>query len=46
MAASLVYSIRYLRTNNLDFDLKAEQCSYTGVFLGILGLLTGSVWRR
>ena len=46
MIASLVFGIRYLRTNDLDLDIRAEQCAYTGLFLGILGLATGSLWAR
>lgn len=46
MMSSLVYAIRYLRNNELDLDLKSEQCAYTGIFLGILGLITGSIWAK
>lgn len=46
MSSSLIYGIRYLSTNNIDFDIKAEQCAITGIFLGILGLTTGSIWAK
>ncbi len=46
MGASLIYGIRYLNSNNIDLDIKAEQCAYTGIFLGIIGILTGSVWAK
>ena len=46
MAASLIYGIRYLNTNKIDYDIKAEQCAVTGIFLGILGLITGSLWAK
>lgn len=46
MLASLVYAIRFLGSNNLDLDIKSEQCAYTGIFLGILGLVTGSIWAK
>ena len=46
MAASLIYGIKYLNTNNIDLDTKAEQCAYTGIFLGIIGILTGSIWAK
>jgi heme exporter protein C len=46
MAASLIYGIKYLNTNKIDFDIKAEQCAVTGIFLGILGLVTGSIWAK
>ena len=46
MVASLVYGIRYLRTGNFKDDIKAEKCVQTGIFLGILGILTGSIWAK
>jgi heme exporter protein C len=46
MSASLYFGIRFLQTNNLDYDLKSEQCAKTGIFLGILGLITGSIWAK
>ena len=46
MSASLVYGIKYLNSNNIDFDIKAEQCAITGIFLGLIGLITGSIWAK
>lgn len=46
MGSSLVYGIKYLRSNNLDFDIKAEKCAVTGIYLGIIGLITGSIWAK
>jgi heme exporter protein C len=46
MGASLVYGIRYLRTSRIDFDTKAEKCTTVGIYLGIIGLATGSIWAR
>ena len=46
MIASLIYGIRYLQTGKIDNDTKAEQSAIAGIFLGILGLLTGSLWAR
>ena len=46
MTASLIYGIRFLYTGKLDFDLKAEQCAITGIVLGIVGLITGSIWAK
>ena len=46
MIASLVYGIKYLSTNNIDFDLRAEQYAITGIVLGMLGVLTGSIWAK
>jgi heme exporter protein C len=46
MITSLIYGIRYLRSNNIDFDIKACESAYTGVWLGVLGLATGSLWAK
>lgn len=46
MSGSLYYGIRFLNSNNLDYDLKSEQCAKTGIFLGILGIVTGSIWAK
>ena len=46
MTASLIYGIKYLISNNIDFDIKAEQCTVTGIYLGIIGLITGSIWAK
>lgn len=41
---SLIYSIVYLRTFNLKFDLYARQYAVVGIVLGLLGYATGTVW--
>src|SRR5215204_1866236 len=43
---SLVYSVKYLRTNNINYDRYALEYAQTGIVFGILGLLTGMVWAR
>lgn len=43
---SLVYSIKYLRTNNQLFDIYALEYAKMGLVFGALGLLTGSIWAR
>lgn len=45
-AAGMVYSIRYLWSENLNDDLKAESASAIGVVFGLCGLFTGMVWAR
>lgn len=42
----LFNGFQYLRKGNMDFDLKAEKYLKTTVFMGFLGLLTGSIWAR
>lgn len=44
--ASLVYSIRFLSSNNTHYDNIAKQTAAVGFFMGILGLLTGMIWAK
>ncbi|CAN5611919.1 cytochrome c biogenesis protein CcsA [soil metagenome] len=44
LSISLVYSILYLRTPNLKYDIFAVCFAKTGILMGILGLVTGSIW--
>jgi heme exporter protein C len=46
MIASLVYGIKYLRSGDIDHDIKADHCVQSGIFLGIIGILTGSIWAK
>lgn len=39
-------SIKYLSGFDLTYDIKANEAAKTGTFLGILGILTGSLWAR
>ncbi|MGG9970232.1 cytochrome c biogenesis protein CcsA [Ferruginibacter sp. SUN002] len=43
---SLVYSILYLRTFNLKHDIYATAFAKTGIFMGLLGLVTGMIWAN
>ncbi|MFY0687817.1 MAG: cytochrome c biogenesis protein CcsA [Cyclobacteriaceae bacterium] len=43
---SVVYSIKFLKSRNLEFDLIAKELVNVGVFFGILGLLTGMIWAN
>src|SRR6188508_300098 len=44
LTGSLVYSIKFLSSNSRKHDMIAEECARVGVFFGILGLITGSIW--
>lgn len=44
LTLSLAYSIAYLRTENIRFDVYAAEFARTGIVFGILGLATGSIW--
>ncbi|MEI9944462.1 MAG: hypothetical protein WDN26_09625 [Chitinophagaceae bacterium] len=41
---SFVNSIRYLRSFDLKYDIIARQYATTGIFLGLLGYATGTIW--
>lgn len=43
---SLVYSIKYLRTNNIVFDRYALEYARSGIVFGLLGLITGMIWAN
>ena len=43
---SMVYSIRYLRSGDIQHDFKAGEAANVGVLLGCLGVATGSVWAN
>lgn len=41
-----IQSIKYLRSNNPDHDMRAEAMTSVGLLYGILGLVTGMVWAK
>lgn len=41
---SVIYSIKFLRTNNHIFDIYALEYAKVGLVFGFLGVLTGSLW--
>jgi len=43
---SLVYSVKYLRTNNIQYDNYALEYARSGIMFGVLGLLTGMIWAN
>lgn len=46
MTIALGYSIAYLRTQNLKYDIIASEMTKTGIIFGVLGLITGAVWAK
>jgi heme exporter protein C len=46
MTGSVIYSIKYLNSSNIDDDINSAQSAHTGMLLGALGLITGSIWAR
>jgi heme exporter protein C len=43
---SVVYGIKYLNKGDIKADIIAREAAHTGVAMGILGLITGSLWAR
>lgn len=43
-AIAFTYSIKYLRSGNLQHDIYAAQFTNTGIIFSILGMLTGMEW--
>ena len=46
LSLSLGYSIAYLRTQKLKYDIYAAEFAKTGIIFGILGLVTGAIWAK
>jgi len=44
LTTSVVYAIRYLRSQKMEDDIYASNFAKTGVLFGILGYATGIVW--
>ena len=42
--ASVVYAIRYLRSNKLRDDIYRRQFAAVGIVFGVLGYATGTIW--
>lgn len=45
-AMSVYHSYRYLKTGDPDADLRSFALVRTGIFFGLLGCATGSLWAR
>ncbi len=43
---SMIYSIRYLASKNMDYDMKAATSAKLGLFFSILATLTGSIFAK
>jgi len=46
LLVSLIYSIKYLGSQNIEHDIVAKEAANTGILLGILGIATGMVWAN
>jgi heme exporter protein C len=43
---SVYYAVKYLRGSKLQDDIYSNQFAATGMAMGILGIVTGSVWAK
>lgn len=43
---SVIYAIRYLKTNHSKFDIYSSQLANTGLAFGLLGIVTGMIWAK
>ncbi len=43
---SLVFSVKYLRGNNIENDRIASSLVRVAVLFGVLGIITGSIWAK
>lgn len=43
---SMFFSIRFLMTKNMDFDIKAHCSAEIGLLFCVLGYVTGTIWAR
>jgi heme exporter protein C len=43
---SLWHSIKYLGNSKIESDIVATQAAHTGMLLGFLGIITGSIWAK
>jgi heme exporter protein C len=46
LTVSFINSIRFLKTNDLTYDSKANEAVKVSFLFGILGLITGMVWAQ
>jgi len=46
MLVSVIYSVKYLRSQDLVHDWHAVEFANTGILFGMLGLITGAVWAN
>ena len=41
---SVFHSVKYLRSNNLKYDIAARSYAAVGILFGVLGYATGAIW--
>ncbi len=43
---SVIYSIKYLRSNDQLHDFYAVEFANSGILFGVMGLITGGIWAN
>jgi heme exporter protein C len=43
---SMVYAIKYLQKSDSRYDIYSSQLASIGIFMGLLGIITGMVWAN
>jgi heme exporter protein C len=46
LVIAVIYSIKYLRSNNLEHDDMAIEFTNAAILFGVLGILTGMLWAK
>lgn len=46
LSISVINAVRYLSGFNIHFDHRSVEAASTGIFFGLLGVITGSLWAR
>lgn len=46
LIVSIVYSVKYLRGNDIQNDIMASSLVNVAVLFGLLGIITGSIWAK
>jgi heme exporter protein C len=46
LIAGLYHAVMYLKTQQLEYDIRSSSYNKIAIMYGILGLLTGSVWAK
>ena len=43
---SVISAVKYLRTNDIKYDIYSSQLANVGIAFGILGIVTGMIWAK
>jgi heme exporter protein C len=46
MTIGVVNAVKYLRTTQLQYDIRASRYGATGMIFGLLGIVTGAIWAN